>query len=70
MHKHFKKVGIHEGTPEEINTQQLRTALNINELGSSSTPDEAKKSMRAKNSREQGNWSTRIPSECSGAMHP
>eukprot|EP00971_Amphidinium_carterae_P266101 5278628-Amphidinium_carterae.4 len=39
MTKHFNKVGIHEGTPEEINVQQLRAALNINRLGSSSTPD-------------------------------
>eukprot|EP00971_Amphidinium_carterae_P306218 6085759-Amphidinium_carterae.2 len=38
--KHFNKIGIHEGTPEEINIQQLKASLKINAFGASSTPDE------------------------------
>eukprot|EP00971_Amphidinium_carterae_P025266 499008-Amphidinium_carterae.4 len=38
--KHFNKIGIHEGTLEEINIQQLKASLNVNAFGASSTPDE------------------------------
>eukprot|EP00971_Amphidinium_carterae_P138902 2752827-Amphidinium_carterae.8 len=62
MTRHFNKLGIHEGTPEEINIQQLRTALNITALGSPTTPDEDSRSkphavtVFTRASREGKSW--------------